>query len=208
MLLIFITQWRHKMNYKRIQDRRQEPKLCVVRDTPTRWSSILHILNRTQEIKDHYACMLLPTPKIKPLSTSEWLIMSTCSRTSWRYHKNIEWINIYSRWCDTSCSLLENHSSAKYISSWSNEYLSFASEPNIESVIESPQYNKATQVVNIIKHQTMRADAEKWFSWIESDALYRVATYLDPRYKSNFFCSSYITNLVKSSTAIGCEELT
>lgn len=45
------------------------------------------------------------------------------------------------------------------------------------------------------------------FSWIENEDLYRIATYIDPRYKSKFFSSSHVTDQVESSLARVCEEL-
>lgn len=79
-------------------------------------------------------------------------------------------------------------------------------EPGSGSVIELNEDRQATQAVNFMK-EAMQADVEKRFSWIENEDLYRIATYIDPRYKSKFFSSSHVTDQVKSSLARVCEEL-
>lgn len=71
-------------------------------------------------------------------------------------------------------------------------------DPNIESVAESPEDKEATQVVNIVR-KVILTEAERRFSLVESEDFYRFATYFDPRYKSKFFSSGHITNQVKSS---------
>ena len=80
-----------------------------------------------------------------------------------------------------------------------------------ESVIELKEETVqdeivANQIVNTMK-QIMQADIEKRFSFIESEDLYRVATYLDPRYKNELFSSSIITDQVKVTLARLCARL-
>ncbi|MPD04930.1 Zinc finger BED domain-containing protein 4 [Portunus trituberculatus] len=79
-------------------------------------------------------------------------------------------------------------------------------EPGLGSVVELNEDRQATQAVNFMK-EAMRADVEKRFSSIENEDLYRIATYIDPRYKSKFFSSSHVTHQVKLSLARVCEEL-
>lgn len=53
----------------------------------------------------------------------------------------------------------------------------------------------------------MQASLERIFARLESENLYRVATYLDPRYDSKFFISPCITDQVQASFASLCVEL-
>ena len=55
--------------------------------------------------------------------------------------------------------------------------------------------------------QIMQGDIEKRFSFIESEDLYRVTIYLDPRYKNKLFSSSIITDQVKVTIARLCAQL-
>ncbi|XP_076060474.1 zinc finger BED domain-containing protein 4-like [Oratosquilla oratoria] len=58
-------------------------------------------------------------------------------------------------------------------------------KPGSASVIELNEDRQATQAVNFMK-EAMQADVEKRFSWVENEDhedLYRIATYIDPRYK-------------------------
>ena len=62
-----------------------------------------------------------------------------------------------------------------------------------------------TNVINIVKI-TMRAELDRRFAGIESTDIYRHATYLDPRYKSKFFSSTFITEQEQSSIAALCGQ--
>ncbi|XP_064078440.1 zinc finger BED domain-containing protein 4-like [Macrobrachium nipponense] len=62
-----------------------------------------------------------------------------------------------------------------------------------------------TNVINIMKI-TMRAELDRRFAGIESTDIYRLATYLDPRYKSKFFSSTFVTEQVQSSIAALCGQ--
>ncbi|XP_071536856.1 zinc finger BED domain-containing protein 4 [Panulirus ornatus] len=192
---------------KRIQDRLQKPKPCLVHDTPTRWNSTLHMLRRTLDIKKSLCLYAATNSKIKRLSTTEWLIMSKCARVLEPFEDITKRLgNSSSTVGDVLPYIVSLKTTLQPNTSGVSEVID-SSESHDESMIGSTQEKKATQVVNIMK-QTMRSDIEKRFSRLESEDVYRVATYLDPRYKSKFFSSPHITDQVKLSVARLCEELT
>lgn len=61
--------------------------------------------------------------------------------------------------------------------------------------------------VNYMK-ETMRTEINKKFVGLEMDNNYRVATYLDPRYKGKFFSSLHIVQQVQKTVAQLCDEIT
>ena len=64
----------------------------------------------------------------------------------------------------------------------------------------------ANEILNKMK-EAMKADLARRFSSIESEDLYRVATYLDPRYMYKLFSSSFIIDQVKVTVVRLCEQL-
>lgn len=200
---------------KKIQDRLQVPKLSVIHDTPTRWNSTLHMLRRTLEIKESVCVYAATNSKIKQLSNTEWLIMHKCVQALQPYEditkklsdststaaEVIPLVKSLKHTLQHTTSVVSNPVEETHTSDTSSE-----DEPGSGSVIELNEDRQATQAVNFMK-EAMQADVEKRFSWIENEDLYRIATYIDPRYKSKFFSSSHVTDQVKSSLARVCEEL-
>lgn len=187
----------------------QVPELSIVNDMPERWNSTLNLLKRALEIKEYVSLSAAAdvSSEIKKLSNTEWLIMSKCVQALQPYEDITEKMGEFT---STAAEVLPLAVALKLtlqqttIKSEVFEGIEISAsgskvEPDTEFMIESQdEDNEATLIVNMMK-QTMQTEVDKIIAWIESEDLYRVATYLDPRYKSKFFSSSHITDQVKSS---------
>lgn len=77
---------------------------------------------------------------------------------------------------------------------------------DLDSDDECQDYQTGVEIINYLR-TTMKAEIEKRFAGLEMDNNYRVATYLDPRYKAKFFSSSHIAEQVQGTVARLCDEI-
>jgi len=187
---------------KKLQDRLKKPILKVIRDTPTRWNSTLHMLKRTEELKESLCLYAASKSKIPFLSNLEWMILSGCVKVLEPYEEITKKLSDSS---STIADVVPLVASLKNILE-EDEFVepSGISEQSEDSLQED--YEKVKQVIRFMV-QTLRAELDRRFKGLENDDMYTVATYLDPRYKGKFFSASHITDLVKLSVARLCDDM-
>lgn len=193
---------------KKIQDLFQLPHLKVLHDTPTRWNSTLHMLKRTEEIKEPLTVYIAKNPKLPQFTDIEWLTLSQSVEALEPFEE------ITKKMSESTSTIADV---IPHILCLKNAIQSQKIEDQV-TTDGSPQQDlegedadedenqSSVQIVNYIK-ETMRADIDTKFAGIELDDKYTVATYLDPRYKGKLFSSANITEQVQKSVARLCDEL-
>lgn len=185
---------------KRIQERLQLPHLKVIHDSATQWNSTLHMLKRTEEIKEPLCMYLAKNPELPQFSKVELVTLSQCI-------KALEPFEDLAKQMSDSASTVADVIPLILC-------LKFTLEPTTVKLIprdlasDDNSQEDYQEVVERIKYmkETMKAEIDKRFAGIEMDNNYRVATYLDPRYKSCFFSSSHIAEQVQLTVARLCDD--
>lgn len=188
---------------KKIQDRLQEPLLSVIYDSPTRWNSTLHMLERMQKLKESLCLYAATHSKVEKVSNREWMLLSKYVKALKPYEEVTKELSS----CSSSISdvipfivslkktLQTNVSEAPIMQA---ESTGSCSEPEeTDDQCSDKDEEETTKVINVMK-RTIRADLDKRFGGLDIMNIYRIATYLDPKYKGKLF-SSIITEQVKAA---------
>ncbi|CAB4059527.1 unnamed protein product [Lepeophtheirus salmonis] len=190
---------------KKIQDQRQEPLLLVIHDSSSRWNSTLHMLERVQKMKESL-CIYVAThnSKIEPISDREWKLLSKCVMALKPYEEITKQLSSSSSSISDVIPLIVSLKIALQTStreilpaqrtsamSDSEEFKDHSSESIDKDETET------TNIIHLMK-VAMREALDQQFADVESHNIYRLATYLDPRYKDKFFTSSNILDEVQS----------
>ncbi|XP_040580767.1 zinc finger BED domain-containing protein 4 [Lepeophtheirus salmonis] len=190
---------------KKIQDQRQEPLLLVIHDSSSRWNSTLHMLERIQKMKESL-CIYVAThnSKIEPISDREWKLLSKCVMALKPYEEITKQLSSSSSSISDVIPLIVSLKIALQTStreilpaqrtsamSDSEEFKDHSNESIDKDETET------TNIIHLMK-VAMREALDKQFADVESHNIYRLATYLDPRYKDKFFTSSNILDEVQS----------
>ena len=177
----------------KIQERFQKPKLNVVHDTPTRWNSTLYMLRRTEELKEALCLYAASQSKIPFISNLEWKLLSGSIKLLEPYEEFTKKLSISTSTIGDVIPLVA--SLRKALENVAFLDLSKEVSEDSSSIIE--HYEKGNQIINGMKH-TMRIELDKRFKGLENEDIYRIATYLDPRYKGKFFSSAQIEQIKMS----------
>ena len=163
---------------KKIQTRINSPVLSVIHDVPTRWNSTLQMLIRMKEIHESLCLYASSTSKskIKSLTQEDCEIISNS-------------INILQPFEDITKKICCNSSSIAEVI------------PLVTSLkkILSSSIETSDGISCFI--ETVLAEIDKRFNFAESNELYCIATFLDPRYKTKFFTSQFVADRVKNIVA-------
>lgn len=173
---------------KKVQERLQQPVLAVIHDTPTRWSSTLHMLKRMAELKEPLSLYAASNPKVAqnlPTST-EWTVLANCVSTLEPFEE------ITKRMSDANASVSDVIPMIQSLKSV------LASTDADASCSDSD--SDTDQGIRTMK-STLRREISERFGDLENNELYTLATYLDPRYKGKFFSSLHVTANVKTALA-------
>ncbi|KAL7646695.1 UNVERIFIED_CONTAM: hypothetical protein RMT77_001948 [Armadillidium vulgare] len=199
------THFRHSTmaqdELRKIQDQLKKPKLNIIHDTPTRWNSTLYMLKRIEELKESLRLYAASNSKIPLLTNFEWIILSGCVRSLEPFE---EITKILSGSTCTIGDVIPLVASLKVTLQQCEESTDTSQQIESSTSLHN-DLEKGKKIINSLA-QTMLAEIERRFIELESDNKYRIATYLDPRYKGKFFPSTQITDQIKLSVAKLCDE--
>lgn len=185
---------------KKIQEQLQLPHLKVLHDSPTQWNSTLHMLKRTEEIKEPLCVYVAKNPSMPQFSNVEWVTLSQCIKALEPFEELTQKMSESASTVADVIPLILCLKNALQPTTVESAPLDLDSDDENQD-----DYQKGVEIIDYMK-ETMKADIAKRFAGLEIDNNYRVATYLDPRYKGKFFSSLHVTKQVQGTVARLCDE--
>lgn len=171
---------------KQIQSRIGAPTLSVIRDSVTRWNSTLHMMQRFLELKESLS-VYCADHKVQQLTNDDFTLLSAA-------------ISLLKPFDDITNQLSHSNTSISEVI------------PLIESlkhVLHQTALHESDFIgSNVdVMNKTLNSELLRRFENIESNDLYAIATYLDPKFKSKFFKLPSTLKRIQDKITLMCDEL-
>lgn len=182
-----------KQDLKTIQIRLNQNVLKVLQDCPTRWNSTLHMVERLLCIKDSLS-LYATTSKIEQLDAEEWALLQEIGKV-------LKPIDEVTKQLSSSHSCLSDV--IPLVRALKRLYDEMIASSTHSDIAIDQGNNISLAIYNLMT--ALKTQLNIRFGEIESDHLYQMTTYLDPRYKGKFF-TDYINEDMKRKLSKTLEE--
>lgn len=176
-----------KQELEKIQARLNQKVLNVLQDSPTRWNSSYHMLERLDCIKDSLS-LYASNNKIEQFNADDWTLIQ-------------ELVKVLKPLEDITKKLSSQNTCISDVIPLVRALNKIYDEDEIQESLNI----SVSAVLNFVS--ALKNELDYRFSEMDKNVLFQVATFLDPRYKGKFFSEILIKEIKeKLLTALETEE--
>lgn len=152
----------------KIQEQLQLPHLKVPNDLPTRWKSTLHMLKRTEEIKEPLSVYVAKNSKVPQITNVEWLILSQSVKALEQFEE------LTKKMSESTSTVADVLPHIVCLTTTMHSQLTTVDSAPTDSDLEDASQDDNQTSVKIVNYmvKSMKADIDMIFAGIELDNNY------------------------------------